>query len=353
MQTVIYIRSLLQGGAEKQALLLAEEMQKTADVLLVVHTHDTQGAHQDHSRVRNIRFLEGGNASKFIALYKILKKQKAQNLVCFLPVNNILGTFAAKLAGTPNILCGIRGSKSKGKVKTFLLKFICNTLKVRFISNNHRSKEVYIQRGFNAERISVVHNGIVIPEKNYAIQRALPADFFRIAAVGRFIPEKDIPTLLQAMHNLRESGFGRFSLNLVGYGPLEAEIREQISSLKLEDHVTITDGRTANLDTVYSEADLYVLSSAHEGMPNTIMEAMSYKLPVITTNVGDASSLVISGENGFVSAIGDHKALAQNILAALQDPARYVMFSSNAFARISTEFSVAKLAAEYSKYLKQ
>ncbi len=351
-QTVIYIRSLLQGGAEKQALLLAEEMQKTAEVLLVVHTHDPNGAHQDFSRVKNIRFLEGGNAAKFMALYRILKKQKIHNLICFLPVNNILGTFAAKLARTPNILCGIRGSKSKGKIKTFFLKFICNRLKVSFISNNHRSREVYIKMGFNGDHISVIHNGIVVPEAALSLVRTMPQDFFKLAAVGRFIPEKDISTLLQAMHHLAyDLNFNNFSLNLVGYGPLEQEILQKIGELKLENHVKIQDGKTANLQEVYTAADLYILSSAHEGMPNTVMEAMSYKLPVVSTDAGDASALVSSAENGFIVGIGDAKAMAAQIKAVFEDAERYAAFSSRSFEKISTEFSVGKLAAEYSKYL--
>ena len=353
MTTVIYIRSLLQGGAEKQALLLAEEMQKTAEVLLVVHTHDASGAHQDHSRIRNIEFLQGGNAGKFFALYKILRKNRVKNLICFLPVNNILGTFAGKLARTPNILCGIRGSRSKGKVKTFLLKFICNTLKVRFISNNHRSREVYIGMGFKAEQISVVHNGITVPAANSSIQRSIRnRDLFQLAAVGRFIPEKDIPTLLQSIHYLvHELQFTRFRLTLAGYGPLENTILEQISQLGLQDYIKIADGQTADLAQLYTAADLYILTSAHEGMPNTVMEAMSYKLPVVSTDAGDAKYLVASGENGFLTGTGDFKSIAEGIAAVFEDEDRYEAFSRRSFEKISTAFSTSALAAAYSKYL--
>lgn len=353
MRVAIYIRSLLHGGAEKQSILLACELQKVADVTYIVHTHDPDSNHLDYTGVENIVFLKGNILNKIFSLYKIFKKNKIDNLICFLPVNNIVGTFTGKLARVPNILCGIRGSKNKGVLRTSVLKFICNKLGTNFISNNHLAKEVYVGIGFDAERIHIIHNSIVVPEKNSQIIRTTAGKkYFNLISVGRFVPEKDFITLVRAIKYLTEDlQLKNINLNLVGYGPLEQSIREEVSRLDLQSFIQMHDGRIADLNALYRLSDLYISSSVHEGMPNTVMEAMSFKLPVVATNAGDSGHLV-SKENGFLIKSGSIVQMATAIRDILIHRELYTDLSNNSYTRITEEFNVTTMCKAYIKFLK-
>ena len=353
MYTALYTRSLLHGGAEKQSLLLAEELQKTQHTLLIVHTHNSEGNFLDFSGVENVVFLQGSNLNKLFCLIKILKKHAVVNLICFLPVNNIMGTIAGKFAGVKNIVCGIRGSKYKGWLRTSMLRFICNQMKVVFISNNYLSKDIYCALGFNEKQISVVHNAIVVPNSNYEIARSIGGrDFYNLLSVGRFVDEKDFVTLLQAIHMLvYKFSFINIHLKLVGYGPLQEMLALKIKELELSYFVNMYDGRTTDLHNFYLDSDLYLLSSISEGMPNTVMEAMSYKLPVVATDVGDAKFLV-SADNGVLIKAKDFEGMAMGIRDILSNAAAYEKMSNQSFYKIIKGFSVRRMSQEYRRFLR-
>lgn len=353
MRVAIYIRSLLLGGAEKQSMLLASELQKVTDVIYIVHTHDPDSIHLEYKEIENVIFLKGNSLNKIFLLYKIFRVNKIDNLICFLPVNNILGTFTGKLAGIPNILCGIRGSKNKGFLRTSVLKFICNKLAVNFISNNYSAKTVYEEIGFNAERIHVIHNSILVPHVNEQITRStIEKKCFNLISVGRFVAEKDFITLIRAIKYLTaEIQLKNVSLNLIGYGPLEQEIRKEIDRLELQSFIQIHDGRKADLNELYRISDLYILSSVHEGMPNTVMEAMSFKLPVVATHAGDTGYLV-SKDNGFLIEPGSVVQMAKAIEQILEHRELYTSLSNNSYNKITGEFSVSTMCKKYIKFLK-
>lgn len=352
MCTAIYTRSLLHGGAEKQSLLLARELQKTRHTLLIVHTHDSEGSFLDFNGVRNVIFLQGNVVNKLLSLYKVFRKYPVINLICFLPVNNILGTIAGKLAGVQNIVCGIRGSKYKGWLRTFLLRFICNQMKLVFISNNYLSKDIYCALGFDERQIRVVHNAIVVPDSNYEIARSIGGhDLYYLLSVGRFVAEKDFITLLQAIHMLVYTfSITNIHLKLVGYGPQEELLNLKIKELKLSSYVGMYDGRTIDLHSFYLNSDLYVLSSISEGMPNTVMEAMSFKMPVVATDVGDTKYLV-SGDNGVLVKAKDFESIAMGIRSILSNETAYEKMSNQSFYKIIKSFSVKQMVQGYMRVL--
>lgn len=353
MYTALYTRSLLHGGAEKQSLLLAEELQKTRHTLLIVHTHDSEGRFLDFSGVNKVIFLHGSAINKLFCLYKILKKYAVINLICFLPVNNICGTIAGKLAGVKNILCGIRGSKYKGWLRTAVLRFICNQMKVVFISNNFLSKDIYHALGFNQGQIRVVHNAIVVPDSNDEIARSIAdRNVYNLLSVGRFVSEKDFVTLLLAINMVVNTfKLTNIHLKLVGYGPLQAMLALKIKQLDLSAYVDIYDGRTVDLHNVYLSSDLYILSSISEGMPNTVMEAMSYKMPVVATDAGDTKYLV-SDDNGRLVKVKDFEGIAMAIRDMLSDETAYKKMSNQSFYKIIKGFSVQRMSEDYMRFLK-
>jgi glycosyltransferase involved in cell wall biosynthesis len=146
-----------------------------------------------------------------------------------------------------------------------------------------------IYNGFDIERIDRLMHAALPPEE------AKPAGRFEIVAAGRLHPQKGFGDLLVAMHELvfrRERR--EVHLRILGKGPLEDELRAMVSRLELEPYVTLAGFRQNPLP-YYRQADLFCLSSHYEGMPNTLVEAMLCRAPVLATDCPSGPSEVLAG----------------------------------------------------------
>lgn len=114
-----------------------------------------------------------------------------------------------------------------------------------------------------------------------------------IISVARLAPPKDPVLILKALAGCS----GDFRLWLVGDGPLRAETEREAERLGLTSRTVFWGTRTDVVDLL-AQAQMFVLASDYEGLPISILEAMSAGLPVIASKVGGVSELVIQGETG-------------------------------------------------------
>jgi glycosyltransferase involved in cell wall biosynthesis len=161
-------------------------------------------------------------------------------------------------------------------------------------------------------RLWVVPNGVRNVE-----QRARAAGTqLTIVCVANLIAYKGHATLLAAVRQLRPSGW---SLLLVGEGPERESIEREIISADLQEQVFLL-GPRLDVHDILDTADLLVLPSYSEGMPNAVLEAMAHGIPVVASDVGGVRSLLGSGA-GTVVAPRDEKALAEALQRLIDDPA--------------------------------
>jgi glycosyltransferase involved in cell wall biosynthesis len=92
--------------------------------------------------------------------------------------------------------------------------------------------------------------------------------------------------------------------------------------------------------------DLFMLPSDYEGLPMVIIEAMSYGKPIVASNVGGVSDIVVNGENGY-TVENDPVIFADKISCILEDEAIYKKFSENSLLRFNTNLTVEKIFREY------
>ena len=94
-----------------------------------------------------------------------------------------------------------------------------------------------------------------------------------------------------------------------------------MSEFELETRISLP-GRVNDIDRRMFEADIFVLSSKYEGLPNVLIEAMCMGLPCITTDFtgGGARELITDGENGIIVPVGDEAALADAIIKVINAP---------------------------------
>ncbi|MEO0349222.1 MAG: glycosyltransferase [Cyanobacteria bacterium P01_A01_bin.15] len=147
-----------------------------------------------------------------------------------------------------------------------------------------------------------------------------------ILSVGRFCEKKGFPYLLKACHLIKQVGIP-FRCAIVGYGPLEGSIRQQINQLELGAHITLVGKLTQDrLIEMYQQADIFVLpclvtdDGDRDGIPNVLLEAMSMEISVVSTDISGISELVESNYNGLLVPEKDELALAQALEALIRQP---------------------------------
>lgn len=164
------------------------------------------------------------------------------------------------------------------------------------------------------ERLAVIHNGVHdLPSQFLARPASQPV---RIAMVARFQEPKKHSDLLHALVPLRELPW---TLEFIGDGPLQAEVNRLVRSLGLEDRVCFS-GACPDVVQRLARAQLFVLLSAREGFPRSILEAMRAGLPVIASDVGGVREAVEEGTTGYLVPDGDHAALVSRLRLLLTDP---------------------------------
>jgi glycosyltransferase involved in cell wall biosynthesis len=146
----------------------------------------------------------------------------------------------------------------------------------------------------------------------------LPDDAVVALSVANLRREKDYPNLLRAAR-LALAQEPRLHVLAVGQGQLEAEVRALHRELRLGDRCRLLGYRT-DVKDLMAAADLFVLASAFEGLPVSIMEAMASGLPVVATAVGGVPEAVVDGETGLLVPPRDASALAGALLRLARDP---------------------------------
>lgn len=235
---------------------------------------------------------------------QIVKKQK---------IDHIYSSWALSTA-TIAMFCSLISGKywsfaahSSDILENNLLKEkIKNASFVRFISENWIEKAFSVIGERIDNKIVKIHLGVKIPEEITFRINTSNNEPPSILWPANFSPVKNHLIFLEGFKSLSQSNFP-YKLLLAGDGPLRKEIEEKIKQLGIEDNVILL-GYVPHPDLInlykLQKVDIAVLPSAYEGIPVSLMEAMSYNIPVISTDVGGVNEL-IGGGNGVLIPAND------------------------------------------------
>jgi len=211
--------------------------------------------------------------------------------------------------------------------------------------------------GVQEEKIGLIPLPFTLPSK-VNIERSENKKS-KLLFVGRIVPLKNIDILLKAVKIVKEE-IPEIEFSIVGEeiaGRLEGDIgyKQQmislVKSLGLENDVVFKGWKTGEeLYKIYQESDLFVLASTYENFGLPLLEAASFGLPLISTNVGVARELIGNDEGGNIISKTNPEEIAKKIIDILRCEKRYEK-ASIITQKNSKQFSIKNITDKYEKIL--
>ena len=165
------------------------------------------------------------------------------------------------------------------------------------ITPSKHLKSVVNKWGAENEKIKVIYNGTdLFEEKNYPPRKGS----INLITVGRLAPFKNIDKIILSLIELQSINSNIYKLIIVGDGPQRKNLEKLVSEYKLKEFVTFTGQLKKNeLNKYYLKSDIYIQASGYEGLPHTLLEAISHNLSIVSTPIGGTNEILENNTNGW------------------------------------------------------
>ena len=364
MRIVYVLTSLGVGGAERQALAVADRMahrgHEVALLILIPHIADecptTLPTVHLNMRKMPVSFLAGlSHAHNFLCGFRpdLLHSHSFHA--------NIVARLLKLLMPSTKTVSTVHNVYEGGRLRMLAYR-LTDLLASRTTAVSQAAVDRFIRlKAISLKKSLVITNGTDIAEFTPTAERrtltraALAAgDSFIWLAAGRHVPAKDFPNLLQAFKQVHAS-YPKTQLWIAG-AFADAKLKRSEDGKLSWVSLIITErgslesvrllGLRRDMPALFDAADAFVLSSAWEGMPLTVGEAMAMEKPVVATDAGGTRELI--GDAGIIVAPKDSDALAKAMLGLMQQPVEFRQtLGQIARARISSRFSIDTKADEW------
>lgn len=349
------IGSLELGGSERQLLELASRLDRTRfEPSIFCLSRD--GAQAEAARragvpvtsfgVGPVRYLKWARWTR--RLRRLCLERPLDIVHAYLFPSYGLAALAAR--GTPaRLVAGVRAVGVAREAQwPFSLLDSAGLARARRIVVNAEAVRAALatRRPEVVDRIMVIYNGIDLQpyaadaDREAARARlGLESSAFVALMVANLIDYKGHEEAIRALGLLRRR-VGRAVLALAGAGPQEPRLRSLAREMGLEEAVLFL-GRRDDVPALLCAADVVLLASWHEGLPNAVMEAMAAARPVVSTDVGGVGELVTHGVTGLLVPPSAPAAIEAALFEVASDPALAGRLGQSGRARVAQAFSWA------------
>ncbi len=327
LRIMLVTTSLMVGGAENQVYLLARSFAASGHTIEVVsmrqptaYEHELQAAGVS---VTNLGFVRGkpslGGLRRFV---RRVREWRPDVVHSHMVHANLLARVARLFAPMPVAISTVHSLREGSRTRELAYRA---TDRLATLTTN-----VCVAGAERYERVGAVPKGRIIPMPN-GIEvdafAASPGKRRRVRdelgvgeqlvwlAVGRLEEPKDLPTMLKAYAQLPQRDR---VLLIVGDGPLRDDAVQLAQTLGIRDTQLRFLGLRSDVPDLMAAADGYLMSSAWEGLPLVLIEASAAGLPLVATDVGGNSEVVLQGVNGLLVPSRDPSALSV-AMTALED----------------------------------
>jgi len=390
-RVVVCTHGLAPGGAERQWIYLALGLKRAGyDVHFVIYNEPTgDNAHylplieasgvaihvvdrqsplallktlaDDPRMARFVKTSIIDDVDRFVRLVAVLRRVAPKAVFAQLDDPNIYAGFASLLADVPRVVVSFRNYNPSNFPYIFkpwyrqAYAMMAKSTRVRFTGNfagANRDYERWI--GIEEGRAVTIPNAVSI-EGFPMPDRDQPAELRRdlkikpgqkvVLGVFRLSAEKDPRLFLDVCLRLIEAD-PKTRVLLVGVGPAMPALEEAVAQHGVTERFTFL-GRREDVNALMAVADLLLLTSEREGMPNVVLEAQLMGLPVVATDAGGTRDAMVAGESGFLCPTGNADALVAACRRLLEDPELARRMGESGARHARTDFGIATMAERY------
>ena len=319
---IFFCPSMEEGGVEKNLITICNGMSNNQKISLITANKDKKVFFK-----KKVKFITANTnffnkKSRFIksifCAYLLLKNYNSKKTTIVSFQSNILAIVMSKILNYKVI---IRSNQSpnnyannifKRKIMSFFFK---KADKIIVNSDDFRKE---FKKFFNLNAFSI-YNLIESRSKLESLSSMkIKNNFFsnskkvlNILSVGRLVVQKNQITILKALNLIKNKKKFRFCL--VGKGDEYNNLKIFINENKLNDQIKIINFKK-NIYPYYHKADLFILSSLYEGLPNTLIEALTLGVPIISSDCKTGPQEILNKKHGVLFKIKDYKTLSRLIL---------------------------------------
>jgi len=339
------------GGAEKSLLLLIDNIDRTRFEISVICLRGA-GVFTKELKIRNILVFIFNIKEKPFSIFNVyltIKRIKPDIIQSFLFISNIIGRITGKLAGIKVIISSQRSVDKWRRWYHWKIDRLTSKFTTLIISNSFSGKKVLVEKGrINSEKIIVIPNGVKIMDCKIPFSKkefGFEKNIMVIGTVGNLREVKDHKTFIKAASEISKN-FQNVRFLIVGKGPLERELKKfaELSGIKKK---IVFIGFIKEIEKIYSVIDIFVLTSFWEGCPLSVLEAMSFGIPVVSFSVGDVPYIIQNEKDGFVVKNRDFTELIEKIKLLLKNEILRNKIGENAKEKIMREFTAEKMVNSY------
>lgn len=347
---MFFIGTLNNGGAERVVSILASHMACQGLDVEIVTYYKAAVAYELHPKIKLTAVEEETGTKQTVKNLFWLRnyfRKNAEVIISFLAPLNMLAIIANLFNGVP-IIVADRNDPTKvpfnphvRKGRDFLYRFADGIVVQTNKNKSYFCKQVQKKSQVIYNPISLgVNAGIALNTEKEK----------KIVSVGRLMAQKNQKMLLRAFKGVL-TRYPNYQLVIYGHGPMKEELEAFSKELEIEKNVLLP-GNVSDVHDKIKDAELFVLSSDYEGMPNALIEAMCLGLPCISTKVSGATDLISDHENGILTELNNQEELEAAMLELIENPTLAQKLAEKAI-ELNKELEVDKIMNQWIRFIKK
>jgi len=354
MNILIIIRALNIGGGEGHVLNLSIELVKRGHSVTVISAGGSLVKRLEQGGIKHLLCPWISHNYKYndiVSLYKARKSiYKAISKVNY-NIINIHGYMPlVAIAFMRNISSKVINTHHNvdkpAKLAYYIIAKILSIQNITTIFVSNAERNILIKFGFKKVLGHVIWNSIDKNNYNYLYGK-INENELTIGTMVRFVDGKGVLELIDAANELiNERLISNVKFVLYGDGSLYNKAVKTVRSYSLDSKVFLP-GFISNKKDAFENMDIFVLYSKTESLPLSIVEAMSYGIPIIVTDVGGVNEIIEDGVNGTIIKYGDHNGLITSLIKLIKKPGiriNYSLYASKFFiSELSNEVQIPKI----------
>lgn len=277
------------------------------------------------------------NLIMLIKMWQIMKREQIELVHCHTPVGGVLGRISAKLSGVKKIIYTahgfhfFKGSSKMSWMIFYPIEKCLSRITDILITMNSQDYQLADEKFYMKQLYKI--NGVGIDYVKYSL--VSDRDYERkdnliFLSVGELNKNKNHEVVIKGLNLLKKNYPNlNFDYNIIGTGSLKESLQNLIQSLGLEENVHLL-GYSLDVKRYLEQCDIFIFPSFREGLPVSVMEAMSNQLPILCSDIRGNSDLIDDKLGGFLFNPNDADAFYYKLIELVMNSDRFEMGKYNA-----------------------